>query len=63
MTLRNVRLQVSYESTAGVPALSQPIAPAVTAPVYFSSSPSSLVKPKLRLGLSSAAGGLKLRQE
>jgi len=67
MTLRNVRLQVSYEPTgvapAGVPALIQPTTPAVAAPVFPSSSPSSLVRPKLRLGLSSAAGGLKLRPE
>lgn len=68
MTLRNVRLQASYENPRGTSwsapaAVSRP-EPAIvdsgsiSAPVLHRTAP-----PKLRLGLSSPAGGLELRPE
>ena len=57
MTLRHLRLQVSYPTeTAGVP-------PAVASPAEAAADAALAPAPKLRLGLSSPTRGLSLRSE
>lgn len=68
MTVRQLRLQLSYERPAALPA--PPLSPSPKAPVFSSAvtpvtapGPLAVSAPKLRLGLSSAGGGLNLRAE
>lgn len=71
LTLRHLRLQVNYDRAAPAPVTASPspagIASAPPAPVpaaaAFSWPAASPAAPKLRLGLSSASGGVKLRTE
>lgn len=64
MTLRNIRLQVSYDSmvepASAAPPKAPPPAPATSFPT---AAVPAATPPKLRLGLSSPTGGLSLRSE
>ena len=68
MTVRHLRLQLSYDGNSQVQAAPSaarpppPAAAAVTAPLPYR-LPSPAPVPQLRLGLSSASGGVKLRSE
>jgi hypothetical protein len=63
MTLRNIRMQVSYDTLPAAATLATSSQP-ISTPVSASSLPSlPTASPKLRLGLSSSSTGIKLRQE
>ena len=66
-TLRNLRLQISYE---GLPPAKAPPGPPVSflpqpapVPSFSARVPPSVAAPRLRLGLSSPSGGVSLRTE
>lgn len=63
MTLRNIRMQVSYDTPPSAGKLAVPPQPISTSVSVNSVPPVTTVSPKLRLGLSSSSTGIKLRQE